>query len=178
MPRRIFAFALLLILGWPGTGRAAPVLWTLSGVTFDDGGVASGSFVFDADTLEFSAIDIVSTDGLVLLGTSYGFDHPGFPNNSGNLVFVDTLPRAVGVHAINMFFRSPLTNAGGVIELGATPFSSKGIEGLCTSAGCFGVDPFRRPTAGELQGRAVPVPEPGAMLLLALGLVAARGRSK
>ena len=29
---------------------ANPILWSLAGVTFDDGGTAYGSFVYDADT--------------------------------------------------------------------------------------------------------------------------------
>src|SRR3954453_13212771 len=42
---------------------AAPVLWTLSGVTFADGGTASGSFVYDATTNTYSAINVTSAGG-------------------------------------------------------------------------------------------------------------------
>lgn len=41
---------------------AIPVTWTLSGVTFDDGGTLSGYFVYDADTSDFSQ-GTVSTAG-------------------------------------------------------------------------------------------------------------------
>ena len=176
MSRPIVAFVLLVLLGCPGVGRAAPVLWTLSGVTFDDGGTASGSFLFDADTLQFSAIDIVTSDGVVLVGTIYGFDHPGFPNDPNRLLVVDTLPRAVGIHAMHLALASPMTDAGGVIPLGVPPVGSRGIEGLCVTAGCFGVDPFRTPIAGELEGTVVP--DPGTLLLVSIGLAAAAKRRR
>ena len=174
MLRSAGAALFLMLLGYPEVGQAAPVLWTLSGVIFDDGETASGSFVFDAETVQFSEIDIVTTDGPVLAGTTYGFDHPGFPNDPTRLLIVDTLPRAVGIHGLNLTLAAPMTDFGGIIPLGAPPFGdNKGIEGLCVTAGCFGVDPFRKPITGELRGTAVPVPEPATLLLVSLGLAAA-----
>ena len=153
----------------PCQARAVPVLWTLSGVTFDDGATASGSFVFDADTVVYSDIDITTTDGATLTGATYAFDHPGFPNNPALIIVAAALPLAAGVHAMNLSYSAPLTNAGGIVPLG-TVFGAFGIEGLCATAGCFGVDPFRQPNAGELHGTVVEAPEPVTLLLLSPGL--------
>ena len=132
MHRIVTVSAFLVLLGCPGVVQAVPVLWTLSDVTFDDGGTASGSFVFDADTVAFSAINVVTTDGAVLLGTTYGFAHPGFPDDPNRFVVADTLPLAVGIHAMALALASPMTNAGGVIPITAGPSGPPfGIEGLC-----------------------------------------------
>ena len=40
---------------------ADPVLWTLSDAAFTNGGTATGSFVYDADTDVYSDINIVET---------------------------------------------------------------------------------------------------------------------
>ena len=42
---------------------AVPVTWYLSGVTFNDGGRAFGSFVYDASINTYSSIDIMTTPG-------------------------------------------------------------------------------------------------------------------
>src|SRR5258708_19781801 len=58
---------------------AAPVVWTLSGVTFSDGGTASGSFIFDADTNTYSSINVTTTPGSVRSGATYLFQNGGAP---------------------------------------------------------------------------------------------------
>ena len=55
--------ALLVLLCVPSVASADGITWTLSGVTFDDGGTASGSFVYDAVTNTVSSINIVTTAG-------------------------------------------------------------------------------------------------------------------
>jgi hypothetical protein len=166
--RSLFLFLAALLLA-SAKAQAAPVFWTLDGVTFADGATASGSFVFDADTLVYSDIDVTTTDGPVLSGTSYEFEHTTFPTAATRLIVADSLPLAIGVHAMNLTFADALTNAGGVVAL-----SGFGIEGLCTSAFCGGVDPFRNVAAGSVRG--TPVPEPAAIVLLAAGLCALRSR--
>src|SRR5262245_57223502 len=51
VPMQILRFlsllALLAAAGVPPQASASPLTWTLVGVTFSDGGTASGSFVFD-----------------------------------------------------------------------------------------------------------------------------------
>ncbi len=46
--------SLILTLTFLSNAFAFPVTWTLNGVTFTDGGTASGYFVYDADTNTFS----------------------------------------------------------------------------------------------------------------------------
>jgi hypothetical protein len=65
--------ALAIFCAVPGSVSAAPVTWTLQGVTFNDGGTASGSFVYDAQTNTYSAINITTTTGTTRTGASYAF---------------------------------------------------------------------------------------------------------
>ena len=51
----------MAVAGTPA--MAVPVTWDLSGVTFNDGGTASGSFVFNADTDSFVSWSITATAG-------------------------------------------------------------------------------------------------------------------
>ena len=51
-----------------------PLTWTISNATFSDGGTASGTFVYDADTNTYSSINITTTTGSVRSGASYSFN--------------------------------------------------------------------------------------------------------
>ncbi len=66
----------LASLGALGTARPADaqsLLYTLSGVTFDDGAVATGAFTFDPTTKTFGAFDMTTTNGVTdtLRGVQY-----------------------------------------------------------------------------------------------------------
>lgn len=49
---------ILIVLGLliSGSAQAFPLQWTVNDVVFDDGGTASGSFFYDADTNTYSNI--------------------------------------------------------------------------------------------------------------------------
>src|SRR4051812_42307531 len=68
------SFALLTLATAMPT-LAKPVKWNLEDVTFQDGGTAVGSFLFDANASSASAsvldFDITTTDGTVLTGVHY-----------------------------------------------------------------------------------------------------------
>jgi PEP-CTERM motif len=162
---------------------AIPIAWTLSGVTFDDGGTATGSFVFDADTGLYSAISIVTSPNPALgLGTTYGV-----PTGVGTAILFDTIeafPPAGNDRLIFDFdLMTPLTNAGGTIgiNLGA---GFADTEGRCLTNVCdFIGPPVRLITAGGVVAQSNgQVPEPGTLLLLALGLIVVavlyRGKSR
>jgi len=131
---------------------AAPVLWTLSGVTFADGGTASGSFVYDATTNTYSAINVTSAGG-TLSSVNYIAPHPlaaatlpiFLPVASGNLT---------GVRVLVMSAASALSNAGGTVALVGAG------EGICADATCSSAPPARALSGGSLIGAAVPATVP------------------
>jgi hypothetical protein len=74
MKKSILNAALLAaaLLATPLVAQAIPVTWTLSGVTFGDGGTASGSFDFDAslsDETAYSHISITTATVGAFTGT-------------------------------------------------------------------------------------------------------------
>lgn len=172
--RHLVAVALVLGLGgWMQLAHAVPITWTLSGVTFDDGGTASGSFVFDADTSAYSAISIDTTAGSVLTtSTSYSDLHPFFIGSSFQaLILADAVPVALGVRLLQLPFTAPLTNAGGTVALGGLLNFG---EGVCGGSPCSNVSAslgFRNITGGTLVASSQTLPESSSIALLALGLV-------
>ena len=95
---------------------ANPILWNLVGVTFDDGGTASGSFVYDADTNTYSNISITTTAGSAFGGATYTLinDVADGPTASG-IYLVTSVPATPGMPGLIMGFLN-LTNAGGTIS--------------------------------------------------------------
>jgi len=53
--KKLITLALLLVCS---SAIAAPVKWTFQNVVFNDGGTMTGSFTWDADTYQFSDINI------------------------------------------------------------------------------------------------------------------------
>jgi len=81
---KISALFVLLSVG----ACAGPITWTLQGVTFADGGTASGSFVFDATADVYSSINITTTVGSVLGGSTYGYPNAGIVGGPFDLITV------------------------------------------------------------------------------------------
>lgn len=79
-----------------GNGGSGPATWTLSGVTFTDGGIASGTFEYDADTDTVSSWDINVTGG----------DTASFPVFNYNNVLTD---HSVSKFALNELSRDLVT---------------------------------------------------------------------
>lgn len=163
----------VLLISWMSSVQAAPIQWTLTDVLFEDGGTATGSFIYDADTNTYSSISIVTTDALLapiatftsLLGGSStdaalatgGGDQTGQP-------FLQLL-----------YFQFPLTNAGGTLYL-IDPFfpTASSFDGTCLNAGCTSVDYGRIMVDGGIIGVAAPVvPVPAAAWLFGSALLAA-----
>lgn len=69
--KRLFAGLAIFLLA--AIAHATPVNWKLNGVLFSDGGTANGTFVYDADTNQFSAINITTTTGSVLSGAAFTY---------------------------------------------------------------------------------------------------------
>lgn len=179
MERKIIRQAALLCmmaLG-PVTAHAVPVTWYLSGVKFNDGGTANGSFVYDATAMpEYSSINITTTAGSVLSGASYMFLKPGYstPYNLRPLVTAPPPADLAGTHSLGLGFSTPLNFASGIVPLvGVT-------EVTCSTATCnIASAPFRNLTAGVVTTTApaqgIPTMSTYNLLLTILGLLLVGG---
>jgi len=146
----------------------ADIDWTLSGVTFDDGGVASGTFVTD-DLGNLESADITTTAGGALPGQTYDTNNDTstvtFGNSSStsqfSLVAFAISDPSVS-HEFFFTFDNPLTTSN-TPDLISTDFS---VEEYLP----YGL--VRYITAGEAVV-TVPtsVPEPISAVLLGTGLV-------
>ena len=157
-----------------GGASAVPVMWTLQGVTFSDGGTASGSFVYDADTNTYSSINVSTTAGTVVTTpATYQFLDPGFPSASGELAaFVTATGDLTGVRVVALVSTAPMTDAGGTVTL--VPVSSG--EGVCSNSVCSTAGELRSLSAGSLNGQAV-APVPALSTWAMLGTVLLLGAS-
>jgi hypothetical protein len=72
-PRAVALAGLLAVVSLAGGTRAEAGMidFMLQGVTFDDGGTASGSFVADSATGAVQSLDVVTTAGSRMGGTAY-----------------------------------------------------------------------------------------------------------
>jgi PEP-CTERM motif len=149
---------------------AGPILWTLQGVTFNDGGTASGSFLFDAGTAQYSSINITTTSGSVITGATYMFPSPAnIPFNGPDELFMVTsnAPDLTGTPFLGLIWQSNLTGAGGTIPFSTTLNSG---ETNCTSPTCSSINQgkVRLTTAGSVTTAAVP--EPATLVLVGFAL--------
>lgn len=172
---------------------AVPISWTLSGVTFDDGGTASGSFFYDADTDVFSAWSISIVAGSVTALPTFTYDPTTSKDTgcAGTQPCFDTVLAGSGVGSvvrqIGFVPVSALTNAGGTTAI------SLGFEQSCTITSFISITSYaescdtakqRATFSGTLSAATDPgpgtqVPEPATILLFGsalLGLAARRRR--
>jgi hypothetical protein len=146
---------------------ASPVLWTLTGVNFSDGGTASGSFIYDADTNTYSDIDIVTTSGSAQGGATYTVVNPlaAFGPAPTAFMAATTFPFLAGSPGMSIGFEA-LTDDGGTI---LPPFLLI-TEGTYNSGlNTYLEDRSSLGTSGTLTG--VAVPEPAAAVLFTIGLL-------
>lgn len=150
-------FALVVLPGSSAT--AAPILWTLQGVTFDDSGTASGTFSTDSATGSLLSYDIVTTAGSALPGNHYdGIGDFKFADNwfSPNSFLVWN--NDFGLY-LNLSFVNPLT------DFGNNPLALWVGENT-GSWECDNCSPVRFVTDGS----ATSVPEPATVFLLGSAL--------
>lgn len=162
-----FALGACLALAAVAPASAMPLTWTLSGVVFEDGGTASGSFVYDADTNTYGTISVTTTAGTLFGGATYTLPDPGVNPiyYAGDAVFV-TGPAAdyTGLPVISLVPPGVYTDAGGTLPIDGS------AEFTCTTANCdFGIK-VRYITAGFVSASSVP--EPLTLSLFAGGLAA------
>jgi hypothetical protein len=172
---RLLKFCLLPFL-FVVSASAVPINWVLSGVTLDDGGTVSGSFVYDVTTNSFATVNITTTNGSSRTGQVYHFvcgqDVPtcnGLTPSSGNALYLtSTAANQTGLPALALFFTPPLSNITG-------SRSASGLEATCNNATCAApVPPIRNVTAGTVTSATLqPTPIPTTWLLVMTGLILA-----
>jgi hypothetical protein len=154
-----------------GQAAAAPVTWYLDDATFFDGGVAIGSFVYDAATNTFSDIS-VTTSGGSNSGSTYS--HAAPTADSGRPIFTTATGVLSGLPVLLFTLVADMTDAGGDILISLPDaFSS---EGLCQDATCsnFDVASDRLFASGSITS-INPVPIPPALFLLGTALAGVAG---
>lgn len=149
--------------------KAVTLIWTLSGVKFDDGGTASGTFATDSTTGDLLTYNIDTTAGSTLgafhydPSTSLIFGNNVFTSNSFVVVKTDS------TKYINFAFVNPLTTGGiDAFKLGGFPNSYE-----CNNCGSV-----RNVTAGVATTGAVPEPASWALLVVGFGLVGVATRRR
>ena len=109
-----------------GSAQAAPITWTLEGVTFDDGTTLEGGFDYDASTNTYSNVWMWASDtpfitysdtypGLFVLENSFG---PGTSTGFQAYTRYDSFPD----HYLHIDLDSAMTDAGGVISVSNTSY--------------------------------------------------------
>jgi len=158
-------------LGAP-LATAAPITWTLVNAQFREGGMASGSFVFDASKGVYSSINIVTTPTQGFAGETYTSLVTGNASfaSTASLLFVGT--NTAPGFAYFLDFLTPLTNAGGTVPLAlfsdpSPHFGSQ--EFRCADAAC---NTTTLPTRYNSSGSVTSTPEPSAWGMFALGAFA------
>ena len=144
------------------SASANPILWSLVGVTFDDGGTATGSFVYDADTNTYSNIFITTTAASAFGGATYTLinDIADDPTASG-IYLVTSLPATPGLPGLMMGFLN-LTNAGGTI---APPDFGISEGNIYDNPRALLPQRSNLALVGGLTGVPEPVPEPSSFIL-------------
>jgi len=158
---RTICLTLVLIAALSTAGSATALTWTLTGVTFGDGGTAFGSFSYDATGGAYGAVDIVTSPGSSLGGATYQFVSGGFTPSDTRVLFVTTgSADETSAEGLALFFSSQLTNSGGTVSL------SLSEEATCADPACFSpAAPTRLTTAGSV----TTTPEPSCIWLFWAG---------
>lgn len=139
------------------TGDAMPVesttlVWTFSGVTFDDGGVASGAFEYNAATQTAVDWDISTTAGSTLEAFNYTLANSTFSRlDAGDPQIRMTFSHSGSIREFRITPTQALTAAGGAValDLNTGGGGSGGVE-------CFNCSRPRLITAGSISASAAP----------------------
>lgn len=143
MKQRLAATALAFsFLAISTYANAAPIQWTLQGTTFDDGGTASGSFVYDADSDTYSNVQLKTTAGSVGAASEFRSKCTTPHCNAAlpELIFVAASNQSdlTNVPYLDIQPIAPLSNTPGTVDL------EFGMSTTCSNAGCTGNGPALR----------------------------------
>jgi hypothetical protein len=154
----------LLLFALPLPSFASTILWTLDGVTFEDGGTASGTFATDSTTGAVTSFNIVTTTVGSFAGTTYdsstysAFDNFFSPNSFA--IAAGTLPY------INLAFLNALNSAGTNPLLVSSQLPPEEVAFECGDNIC---EASRFASAGSAIGVVEAIPEPSTWAMLILG---------
>jgi hypothetical protein len=169
----LILFAFVALVGLPATASATPVLWTLNvtkGFFGNPVGTVVGSFVYDADTNQYSSVAITMTSPAASFDTSDLGGALFGPNSASKLQLIfNFVPGAnLGKTALVLRFGGVMTNLGGSLIL-----SSLSAAGICESGSCDAFDPGFGDISGNVTGTPVAssVPEPATLVLFSAGVL-------
>jgi hypothetical protein len=163
---RIVTIMAMISYFFSGHAQAALVKWTLDGVTFEDTSSATGSFIHDASTDMFTEIAIVTN----VATHSFSLE----PSPLTTISFISSnAADLTGVTFMSFKLDSPLTDAGGIVDITLTPGGIGSHEGICGTpdSGCAPRSVERYIASGSLIGTQVPVPAAVWLFGSALGLL-------
>lgn len=166
------ALAILTLVLLPLSAQATPILWTINGMTFDDGGTGSGSFIYDADTNTYSNINITTTVGSVLPGDTYLYPDLLYALSQAPDYFMAL--DATGADLTGFSFLTTVFSPSALTNAGITTSITGGTEGTCGNPDCSILEveaSFRNVTGGRVTADIVTVPEPETIALFGLGLL-------
>jgi hypothetical protein len=173
-----------LLLCGATLASATPMTWQLSGVTFDDGSVASGTLSYDPAVDTLLSYSIAVQDGALSAFTYTAANSANSctriatgndpatgcnTNDAANELF---LGASDGSRALSFYLSSALTGAGGAVSLVTSGnFQSYEIDSDYD---------YRVVTAGSLNSvaAAAGVPEPASLALMGVALAGMFGTSR
>ena len=165
------------MVGSLACAHAAPVQWNLSGVAFDDGNTASGSFTYDAATNVYSGILITTSALGTIYDTTELLPDFGFPSATA-LALIDGFVSGANTNKplFLMSFVSGLTDAGGSVALAVG--NGLNFEGICGTPPCSTGGISRTITAGSVVSAQVSAPATLPLVGAALFCLAAITRRR
>jgi hypothetical protein len=126
--------------------NATGLPWQLQ-ATFDDGGTASGTFVYDDATNTYSQVDVTTTTGTTRAGAHYTKANLVAAGNAFVLLLTGATGDLTGTPSFAVMLVSPMTRYGGNLQLDLTGVFHQ--EESCADAGCTGgTTPRRYVTSG------------------------------
>jgi hypothetical protein len=156
------ALVLLSLLTFSLSAAAVPLTWTFQNAIFTEGGVAVGSFVYDAGTDIFSDMNVTTSGGdtFAFPGINYAVGSGGSNTITGTTVPVDD--DLTNTWAFSILLLENMTNAGGTIGFDLPTQGGSGFAGeaLCGDAICSGDSwqEVRLFASGSITTSPVPVP--------------------
>jgi hypothetical protein len=148
-----------------------PITWNLVDVVFQDGGTASGYFVYDPSLSLMTTVDIVTSPWAAEpFGETYPASDPEAPMHCCGFGFVpdSTLTNFLGtpILTIGTLYSDP--GSGYLTDSGGT-FAIQGFEGSCFDSTCSSAEVLRLIASGSIS--SVPEPATGALSSIAAALI-------